>query len=80
MPGRPPPAVDRRDHKRPPARSLYCPAELERIKNEIESFEARPKQIAQTLVNEIHRLASLLDTVTRLSGRSDGASADTWVG
>ena len=53
---------------------------LEQIKIEIESFETRPKQISQRLVKEINRLASLLDTVTRLCGSADGASTDTSIG
>ena len=70
--------------RQPRAKSIYCtplsPEELSAISEETQAFEAAPKQIVERLVGEVHRLNSLLETVIRLSGASNGSDGDTCVG
>ena len=54
--------------------------ELRKIEDSAESLSPRSRAIVQRLIDEVERLNSLLDAVTRVSTRRRGSDDDTVIG
>jgi len=77
-----PTATDQAQKPRPKRPVSFGPlmnaAELYRLEQQLPSFEPEARRAAERLIEEVRRLQSLLDAVTRASESPE--STDTWVG